>query len=66
MSYLRSGNVAIVFLLKLTLASCGGSGDNTDYTLLGNTATINNQTGHFDLVDYLFYESVCAVSNTDS
>jgi hypothetical protein len=61
MSYLRFAHLLVVIMLELTLSACGGSGDNTD-----NSSTANNPSGQYDLVDYLFNESLSVVSNSVS
>lgn len=61
MSYSRFGNLVIVIMLGLTLAACGGSGGNTN-----NSSTSNNLSNQYDLVDYLFSESLSVVANSVS
>ncbi|WP_455220894.1 hypothetical protein [Kaarinaea lacus] len=59
MSYLRFGHLVIVIILALTLAACDGSGGNSD-----NFSTTNDPSGQYDLVDYIFNESLSVLSNS--
>lgn len=61
MSYLRIARLVIILAIELTLAACNESGDNSD-----NSTTTNSPTGQYDLVDYLFNESLSVLSNSIS
>jgi len=61
MSYLRFGHLVIVIMLFPTLAACGGSGGKSDYS-----STSNSPSGQYDLVEYLFNESLSVLSNSVS
>jgi len=61
MSYIRFGSLAVIFMFELTLAACGGSGSNSD-----NTSTADTLSGQYDLVDYLFNETLSVLSNSVS